>query len=131
MKLNVLPREMANFVTPFLLPMGPTAIRWSPRIAALLFTVFIGLFAFDADEGEARRMDLLMHLLPTLFCAGVIALAWTREWIGMLVFLLLAATYIWWARDHVQWILAIALPMLVVAGLYGWAWMQRQRAPVR
>lgn len=116
--------------------MNPTGIRWLPRVAAILFTLFISLFAGDADEGEngARMMDLLMHLLPTLFCVVVIVLAWQREWLGSLIFLALFVLYAWWASDHVQWILLIGSPMLLIGGLYGWAWVVRKRSagnPVR
>ena len=108
--------------------MNPTAIRWLPRIAAILFTLFISLFAGDAGEGEARMMDLLMHLLPTLFCALIIVLAWQREWLGAVVFLALFVFYAWWAWDHLQWVLLIGSPMLLIAGLYGWAWVVRKRS---
>ena len=111
--------------------MSPTAIRWIPRIAATLFTLFISLFAFDTGEngGGVRMLDLLMHLLPTLFCVVVIVSAWKREWIGALVFLLLAVVYGWWASKHVDWILLIGGPLLLLTGLYTWAWVQRKRMP--
>lgn len=113
--------------------MSPGTVRWLPRIAAILFTAFISLFAFDVGEngGPVRMMDLLMHLLPTLFCVVIILLAWTREWLGALVFLALAILYGWWASAHVQWILLIGGPMLLLTGLYVWAWVQRKRTPVQ
>lgn len=74
-------------------------------------------------------LDVLMHLMPMLFCGLIILLAWQREWIGELVFLALALFYGWWARDHVQWILVIGGPLLLIAGLYGWAWVARKRTP--
>ncbi|MBL7938597.1 MAG: hypothetical protein JNL43_04480 [Flavobacteriales bacterium] len=108
--------------------MDPTIVRWLPRILAVTLTAFFSLFAFDVEEGgQVRMLDLLMHLLPTLFCAAVIVFAWSREWIGMLVFFVLALVYAWWARDHVQWILVIGAPMLMLAAFYGWAWRTRQR----
>ncbi len=103
-------------------------IRWLPRVVAMLFTLFISLFAFDVGEGGTVHMlDLLMHLLPSLFCMLIIVLAWTREWLGAVTFLALAVVYAWWAREHVQWILLIGGPMLLLAGLYLAAWMQRKR----
>lgn len=99
----------------------------------MFFTLFLSMFAFDVGEGgeSVRMMDLLMHLLPTLFCVAIIAIAWKREWIGALVFLALAVFYTWWAREHVQWILLIGGPMLIVAGAYTWAWVSRKRTPAQ
>jgi hypothetical protein len=108
--------------------MNPNIVRWLPRVVAMLFTLFISLFAFDVGEGGAvKMMDLLMHLLPTFFCVLIIILAWTHEWIGAVVFLALAAEYAWWAREHVQWILVIVGPLLLLIGSYTAAWIQRKR----
>ena len=113
--------------------MSPGIVRWLPRVAAMLFTAFISLFAFDAGEngGSVRMMDFLMHLLPTLFCVVIILLAWTREWLGAMVFLALAIGYAVSASAHVQWILLIGGPMLLLTGLYVWAWVLRMRASLR
>jgi general stress protein CsbA len=109
--------------------MSPLIIRWLPRVVAILFTLFISLFALDVSEGgPVKMLDLLMHLLPTFFCVLIILLAWRREWLGALIFLALAAVYAWWAREHMQWILLIGGPMLLLAGLYLAAWMQRKRS---
>jgi len=108
--------------------MNPNIVRWLPRVVAMFFTLFISLFAFDVGEGgPVKMLDLLMHLLPSLFCALIIILAWTREWLGAVVFLALAAVYAWWAREHVQWILLIGGPMLLLAALYAAAWKHRRR----
>ena len=109
--------------------MSSGTILWLPRIVALLFTVFISLFAFDVKDemGQVHMRDLLSHLLPTLFCVLIIIISWKREWIGTLVFFALAIVYAWWASDHVQWILLMGGPMLLLAGLYGFAWVRRKR----
>lgn len=102
---------------------------WPARIAALLFTAFIALFAFEAGDTQqtAQPLDLMMHLLPVGCCLLIIGLAWSREWIGALLFLALCLVYGWWSRDHWQWVLAIGTPMLGIAILYAYAWRMRRR----
>ena len=103
---------------------------WPARIAALLFSAFIALFAFEAGDTQqvAQPLDCLMHLLPVGCVLLIIALAWKREWIGMLAFLALALIYAWWSWDHMQWVLVMGAPLLVIAALYAYAWWSRRRA---
>ena len=105
-------------------------LAWAPRVLAIAFALFLSLFAGDAsNEAESdsvRSMSFFMHLLPALFCVVVVVLAWKREWIGALFFLLLAVFYTWWAWAHPSWIFAIALPMLALAVLYLLAWRERR-----
>ncbi len=104
---------------------------WAPRVLAAGFAIFLSLFAGDAsNEAESdrvRSMGFFMHLLPALFCALVAVLAWKKEWIGALVFGLLAGIYAWWAWAHPQWIFVIATPMLLLSVLYVLAWRERRK----
>lgn len=108
-------------------------IRWAPRALAIAFTLFISLFALDAFEGHEgfreKAIALFMHLLPTFICVAAIALAWRREWVGALLFGGLAVYYGINAWGHASWVLLIAGPMLLVAILYGVAWVSRRSLP--
>lgn len=95
--------------------------RWAARAGGVLFAAFLALFAFDADASGPRPLDLFMHLLPALACLLVVAIAWRRPWRGALAFLALSVAYGWWAREHVQWILVVSVPLLAVAALYAWS----------
>ena len=104
----------------------PNALLWISRALAIAVALFIGLFALDAF-GEGRGFwtsvaGFVVHLLPTFVLLATIAAAWRRPWIGGLVFLSLAAVYVIWAREHPNWILAIAGPLTLVATLYFLSW---------
>ena len=75
---------------------------------------------------EARRIGGVVRA-PV----GSIAPAWwsgRSARLGAVVFLALFVFYAWWAWDHLQWVLLIGSPMLLIAGLYGWAWVVRKRS---
>lgn len=97
-------------------------LRWTARLVAVLVGAFLALFAMDAASGP----DLLVHLLPTAIVAGVVAIAWHKEWIGALAFTTMAAGYTVLARDHLSWIAIIAVPLFVAAALYLLSWRQRR-----
>jgi len=63
---------------------------WSPRVVAILFTLFISLFALDVfamdlSVGESI-VGLFIHLIPTFLLTIAIILAWRWEWVGAVVF---------------------------------------------
>jgi hypothetical protein len=104
---------------------------WAPRVAALLFTAFMALFAMDAWEGVEgiwqRTIGLLMHLAPAGLCLLVLLLAWRREWIGSSAFALLALLYAVNAWERPDWVLTVGGPLVLLAVLYALAWRDRRR----
>lgn len=66
-------------------------IYYAPRIAGVLITFFIGLFALDVfEEGQNFRVMLggfIIHALPAIILAILLALAWRWEWIGAIAFI--------------------------------------------
>ena len=55
---------------------------WIPRILAILFIIFISLFAFDTPFG----IGFLIHLLPTFILLGCLIVAWVKPKIGGVLF---------------------------------------------
>lgn len=93
-------------------------LLWTPRILAILFCLFLSLFAFDASGGS----QFALHVAPTLVLLAVVAVSWRWEWVGGWVFTGLGIAYVYAARDHLSWVLSISVPLVVVGILYGWNW---------
>ncbi len=98
---------------------------WSPRIAAALVALALATFSLDALSEGPRAV--LLHLAPALFVMLAIGIAWQHEWIGAVVFAGLALAYAVMARRHIDWIVVIAIPLLIVGVLYHLAWLHTKR----
>ena len=59
---------------------------------------FVSIFALDVFSEQQSfwliAWALLMHLMPSIFLAAVLALAWMREDVGGLVFISLSVAYL-------------------------------------
>jgi len=104
---------------------------WAPRLLAVAFSVFLGLFSLDAFSSATSFAeglpDFLIHLLPAATVLGIVASSWHRQWIGAAAFIGLAAAYAVAARAHVSWIAVISGPLLIVGVLYAASWMHRSK----
>jgi len=110
---------------------------WTPRIAGILFILFLSLFAWDIfDMGLGfwgTIVGLFMHLIPSIVLTIAIIIAWRREWVGAGLFLGWAIWYVASARgfDWIVYALIAGLPALI--GLFflaGWIWRRRIREGV-
>lgn len=104
-------------------------LLWAPRILGILLAAFLGMFALDAVEEGAGAF--LMHLAPALLVLAVVAVSWRWEWVGGTVFIALAVFYAVEARDHWNWIVVVAGPMLVVGALFLVSWRRHGDLHVR
>lgn len=109
---------------------------WTPRILTICFAIFLSLFATDVlseNLGFWQAVaDLAMHLIPVGIVLAILAMAWRWEWVGAALFAAAAMIYSMWALPrHWDWVAMIALPPLVIAGLYLLAWMVRDRGMAR
>lgn len=103
-------------------------LLWSPRILGILVSLFLGLFALDAfGEGKpflAALPDFVIHLIPTFVLLALVGASWQREWIGGVAFIGLAVLYATTtARDHLDWVLLISGPLMVVGVFFAWNWL--------
>lgn len=68
------------------------SLTWVPRLLAILFILFVSLFALDVFEEGLTVMEtltaLFMHLIPSLLLLGALLIAWKWAWAGFLFFLL-------------------------------------------
>jgi hypothetical protein len=71
---------------------------WTPRVLAILFALFISLFALDAFAVDKPFLEqvagFLIHLIPTAVVVAATAIAWKRGVIGGVLFILIGAAYV-------------------------------------
>lgn len=102
---------------------------WTPRIAGILFILFLSLFALDVfDMGLnfwGTLLALLMHLIPSIVLTIALVLAWKWEWVGALAFLGWPVWYLIAARGF-HWsvyVILAGIPALIgLLFLAGWLW---------
>ena len=108
-------------------------LYWSPRVLAILATLFVSLFALDAFQpGEPIAQQLahfFVHLIPSFLLLAVLLLAWKRELAGGIIFALigLVTSPLVFMHNYrmnnsigmsLLIILMITIPFLVVGGLF-------------
>jgi hypothetical protein len=110
-------------------------IFWTPRIAAILFALFLSLFALDIFSMQLSFWEtvigLFMHLIPSILLAITIIFAWRWEWIGATLFIGWAIFYIAAARgfDWTVYVMIAGIPALIgMLFLLGWVWRKQIRA---
>lgn len=66
---------------------------WLPRILCMLAIAFVSLFALDAFSSELSFWQqigaFLMHLIPSFILLALLILAWKKELIGGIIFMLI------------------------------------------
>jgi TctA family transporter len=110
--------------------MTTSIFRWAPRVLAILFAMFLSIFALDVfGEGYGffdTVLALLIHLIPTFIVVATIILAWKWELVGALVFTALAAAYGIMAWGRTDWWLGIGAPMMLTGILYYISWRSKK-----
>lgn len=101
-------------------------LLWGPRVLGVLVGVFLALFALDA-MGEGIPA-LLLHLVPAAGVLLLVAASWRWEWLGGTAFVVLAAAYggLSWRRGHMDWLLIVSGPLLIVGVLFLLSWRFRK-----
>ena len=99
-------------------------IFWSPRILAVLYAMFISLFALDVfSEGTGFWQTvgaLALHLIPTGIVVGLLVLSLRRERLGGALFVLTGIVYAIPAMAHLHTavVLVIAGPLFAIGILF-------------
>ena len=106
------------------------ALCWSPRILAMLFALFISLFALDVFSGGhslfKMMLAFLIHLIPTWIIIFTIIISWKREWVAAMVFIILGVAYIImaWGKFPFSVYLLISGPLFIIGILYWLNWIE-------
>ena len=108
-------------------------IHWTPRIAAILIILFMGLFSLDVFGTGASPLEVLgaflMHNIPSIVMLVLLIFAWKRPVVGFVAFLVVSAAFIiFFVRDFyaVSNLLLFVLPLLLIASLFyaDWQWLK-------
>jgi hypothetical protein len=108
-------------------------LYWTPRILTIIFILFLGLFALDAFEGDTGFLKklggFLIHLIPNFVLLIFLILAWKREWIGTVVYILTGIAYIImaWGKFPFVTYLSISGPLFLVGILFWFNWIDRKK----
>jgi hypothetical protein len=86
-----------------------------PRILAILFIIFISLFALDVFGQPQWFLALLTHLIPSYILIILTIIAWKNEKIGGILFLITAVLTAILLRSTVPIVL---IPTLVIGVLF-------------
>jgi hypothetical protein len=106
---------------------------WAPRALAILFALFISIFAFDVFvEGASfweMLVALIIHLIPTALVVIALAFAWRRDSVGGILFTALGLLYIVVAWGQFEWMayLLISGPLFLIAVLFLSNWLYRRK----
>lgn len=108
---------------------------WTPRVAGILFILFISLFALDIFDMKLGFWEtivgLFMHLIPSILLTIAIILAWRWEWVGAALFIGWAVWYVAYMRGFYWSAYAIISGLPALIGLFflaGWVWRKQIRS---
>src|SRR5689334_22748807 len=99
---------------------------WLPRLLAILFTLFLVIFAFDVFDGKHSVLEMiggfLIHLTPNYLLLISLLIAWKHEKIGGLIFLIIATFFTLFFKTYLYWpvFLTISFPVLLIGLLFLW-----------
>ncbi|MFH1331771.1 MAG: hypothetical protein ABIH63_00620 [archaeon] len=66
--------------------------HWAARVLAILVIVFLAMFSLDVFEEGFSLLELggfFIHSIPSIFLLGALFVAWKREKVGGIIFLVL------------------------------------------
>jgi len=94
------------------------------KILVIAYTIFLGLFALDMFDGSAPWYIMLggflIHLIPNFILIGIAIVAWRREKIGGIIFILLSIIFTVFFRTYTEFstFLLISVPLFLIGLLF-------------
>lgn len=102
------------------------SMRWAARLLAVLFALFLSLFALDVfgeyDSLGLTLVALFMHLIPSMLVLAAVAVEWRWPVIGAVAFMLLGITTVFFFRTYEEAItmIIISAPLFFISALFYW-----------
>ena len=77
---------------------------WIPRVLAIIFIVFLSLFALDVFSGDApfikKLGGFIVHLIPSFILVLILLISWRKPLIGGFLFILLSLAFALFFRTY-------------------------------
>jgi len=113
-------------------------VFWTPRILSIIFIAFLALFSLDVfGMGLSFRevsIGLIMHNIPVFVLIAVLVIAWKRELVGGVVFILAGFLYIFLAlhgagdwRMALAWSVQISGMAFLIGGFFIANWIKKKK----
>jgi len=88
-------------------------LYWLPRILAIFYICFFGMFAFDVFGEPQWLLALFMHLIPSIVLLFLTVVAWKKERVGGILFCLAGVFMLVYYHT-----IGIALPAFAISFLF-------------
>jgi len=104
--------------------MKTSKLMWIPRVLAMIFIVFLSLFALDTFSGDAPLVKKLagffVHLIPSFILVLTWLISWKKPLMGGSIFILLSIAFAFFFRTYrsVPTFLLITFPVALVGILF-------------
>ena len=99
-----------------------TLFYWLPRSLAVFFIIFLSLFAQDVfDRGPLGQAltGFFIHLIPSYLLLLALVLAWKKEKVGGIVFMLLGVVFTLFFRiNEIIYFMTISYPVFLIGVLF-------------
>lgn len=118
-------------------PMAIELLFWMPRVLAIMFAIFLSLFALDVFREETGFWRVLtalsIHLIPAAVVLLVLLISWRWEIFGAVLYTGLALLYIVNGLNRLPGsaLIVISGPLLVIALLFLINWIYRDELHLR
>ena len=110
-------------------------LYWLPRVLGIIAIMFVSLFALDVFNSEQslkeQALAFMTHLIPSYILVGLLVLAWKREVVGGVLFVVVGLAFspaifmhnyqmnqsVWMSLVTVA---ITSLPFAAIGGLFLW-----------
>lgn len=105
---------------------------WTPRIATIVFALFLSIFAADVFNGQydffGTIIALFMHLIPSMLLLLILAVSWKWEWIGGVLYIAIGIIYIFMSmhKFELDVLFIIPTPVIIIGILFLIGWFKRK-----
>jgi len=117
-------------------------IYWTPRIASIIYILFLMLFSLDVFEMKLNFwgtiLGLFMHNIPALILLILLIISWKYEIVGAVAFVFAGLLYIGILLSRIItiqpvpwyqlfWSLQISVPAFLIGYLFLIGWLRKSK----